>query len=228
MLSSIGLRDDLVEAQRINDNALYLSKPILPDDVRKVVAAAVGHGPGGRQRGMAVRETEGTGRRAPGRGHESPWILLVDDNAFNQKVAVQKLTKLGHDVTVVAERVEASAMEIARFDLVFMDLHMRDMDGIEATRRIRKREDGTGRHTPVIAMTARAMKEDRDLCLASGMDGFVSKPIRDADLLRAIQAVPSPTHDSAWLERGDPHPRHPGPRNGSNESAAIKGCSTNW
>ena len=65
-----------------------------------------------------------------------------------------------------------------------MDLHMRDMDGLKATRRIRDREAGTGKHTPVIAMTARAMKEDRELCFASGMDGFVSKPIRDADLLR--------------------------------------------
>ena len=127
---------------------------------------------------------------------------------------------MGHEVTVVSGGSEAlAAMEDGRFDLVFMDLHMRDMDGLEATRRIREREAGTGRHTPIIAMTARAMKEDRDLCLASGMDGFVSKPIRDADLLRAIQAVaPAPdgrvagptaskprarrTRDPAkWLER---------------------------
>jgi HPt (histidine-containing phosphotransfer) domain-containing protein len=111
-------------------------------------------------------------------------------------------------------------MEVHEFDIVFMDIQMKDMDGLEATRRVREREAGTGRHTPVIAMTARAMKEDRDLCLASGMDGFVSKPIRDADLLRAIHevapktttarerpAVPgrvagAPPADAAkWLER---------------------------
>ena len=138
--------------------------------------------------------------------------LLVEDNTFNQRVGVQKLTKLGHDVTVVAGGTEAlAAMAVARFDVVFMDLHMRDMDGLEATRRIREREAVTGRHTPVIAMTARAMKEDRDLCLASGMDGFVSKPIRDADLLRAIQAAaPVPPSGGIPIEpRGNAGPPPP-------------------
>ena len=111
--------------------------------------------------------------------------LLVDDNVFNQKVGLQKLVKMGHEVTVVGSGTDAlAALDCTRFDIVFMDLHMKDMDGLEATRRIREREAGTERHTPVIAMTARAMKEDRELCFASGMDGFVSKPIRDADLLR--------------------------------------------
>ncbi len=155
----------------------------------------------------------------PGQGMPRLRTLLVDDNTFNQKVGLQKLSKMGHEVIVVSSGTEAlAAMEAARFDIVFMDLQMRDMDGLEATRRIREREAGTDRHTAVIAMTARAMKEDRDLCLASGMDDFVSKPIRDADLLRAIRAVapesscgrpietaPHPastvSHSTKWLER---------------------------
>ena len=153
------------------------------------------------------RGTE-TGRAIPGEAPTRLRVLLVDDNVFNQKVGVQKLTKMGHEVTAVSDGSEAIAtMEVTRFDLVFMDLHMRDMDGLEVTRQIRQREVGTGRHTPIVAMTARAMKEDRDLCLASGMDGFVSKPIRDADLLRAIQAVdPSPTHDELTLPVENPCP----------------------
>ena len=135
--------------------------------------------------------------------------LLVDDNLFNQKVGLQKLKKMGHEVTVASGGNEAlAALEAFPYDIVFMDLHMRDMDGLEATAKIRQREAGTGRHTPIIAMTARAMKEDRDLCLASGMDGFVGKPIRDADLLRAIQAVaPVPSDDMPvdMSRDDDPH-----------------------
>lgn len=188
MLPSANLSDDLMRIRGM-DNAFYLAKPVLPSELRKVLATAVGHDPAasdvdaGLEKGGAGLSTS---VERPTRLH----TLLVDDNAFNQKVGVQKLTKMGHKVTVVSGGMEAlAAMEAARFDIVFMDLHMRDIDGLEATRRIRQREAGTGVHTPVIAMTARAMKEDRDLCLASGMDDFVSKPIRDADLLRAIQAV---------------------------------------
>ncbi len=121
-------------------------------------------------------------------------VLLVDDNIFNQKVGAGKLAKMGHHVTVVSGGTAAlAAAENVHFDLIFMDLHMKDMDGLEATQRFRLREANTGHRTPIIAMTARAMKEDRDLCLASGMDGFLSKPVRDADLLKAIRAaVPNP------------------------------------
>ena len=186
MLMSGGNRNELNRVKGLN-HALHLLKPILEADLRRVLAAALGHGNVSNAEDDA---DEGAGRAPTGGAPARLRALLVDDNIFNQKVGLQKLTKMGHEVTVVGSGTDAlAALESIPFDVVFMDLHMKDMDGLEATRRIREREAGTGKHTPVIAMTARAMKEDRELCFASGMDGFVSKPIRDADLLRAIEAV---------------------------------------
>jgi len=154
-------------------------------------------------------EAEGSRHGTPAAKRLRLRMLLVDDNLFNQKVGLQKLKKMGHEVTVASGGNEAlAAMAAVHYDIVFMDLHMRDMDGLEATAKIREREAGTGRHTPIIAMTARAMKEDRDLCLASGMDGFVSKPIRDADLLRAILAVAPAHSEDLTLELSDDDGAH--------------------
>jgi CheY-like chemotaxis protein/HPt (histidine-containing phosphotransfer) domain-containing protein len=101
---------------------------------------------------------------------------------------LQKLGKLGHTVEIASGGRQAlAAIEARGFDLVFMDVHMADMDGLEATAEIRRREAGTGRHLPIIAMTARAMHEDRVRCREAGMDGFVSKPVRDSDLERAVR-----------------------------------------
>jgi signal transduction histidine kinase/CheY-like chemotaxis protein len=117
-------------------------------------------------------------------------VLLVDDNAFNQKVGTVKLEKEGHRVrTASSGRKALALLEQQAFDLVLMDMQMPDMDGLEATRLIRAREDGTGRHVPVVAMTAHAMEGVRERCLAAGMDGYVSKPIRDRELWGAIAAV---------------------------------------
>jgi len=134
-------------------------------------------------------------------------ILLVDDNVFNQKVGTHKLRKMGHDVRVVSGGAEAlDALAASAFDVVFMDIQMKDMDGLETTRLLRERERrrGDARRTPVVAMTARAMREDRELCLAAGMDGFVSKPIRDNDLAAALRSI-VPHADAG------PAPPRPGP-----------------
>ncbi|MCP9451922.1 MAG: response regulator, partial [Nitrospira sp.] len=119
--------------------------------------------------------------RAAMRGH----ILLVEDNPVNQKVAVKMLEKLGCRVDVAGNGKEAvEAMERIRYTLVFMDCQMPEMDGFEATRIIRERE-GAARHTPIIAMTANAMAEDRERCLRAGMDDFLSKPVT-AQTLTAV------------------------------------------
>lgn len=121
------------------------------------------------------------------------YILLAEDNAVNQKLAVRLLTKHGFAVTVANNGREAlDALAHATFDLVLMDVQMPEMDGLETVRQIRLREQGQPQHLPVIAMTAHAMQGDRDLCLAAGMDGYVSKPVNVDELFRAIAAVLPP------------------------------------
>ena len=117
-------------------------------------------------------------------------ILLAEDNPINQKLAVTLLARDGHHVTVV-EDGEAALQALAgtRFDLVLMDMQMPGLSGVEATRRIRSQEAASGGRIPIVALTANAYPEDREQCLAAGMDGFVSKPIRRQDLLAAIAAV---------------------------------------
>jgi len=128
-------------------------------------------------------------------------ILLAEDSAVNQKLAIGLLKRAGHDVVPVNNGREAvAAVERERFDLVLMDVQMPEMDGFEATKRIRELESGAGARIPIIAVTAHAMKGDRDLCLAAGMNAYISKPIRAAELYKTIDdAVGSmiPTVDSS-------------------------------
>ncbi len=113
-------------------------------------------------------------------------ILVAEDNLVNQKLAVAILEKLGHHVILAADGVEALAMYTEHIDLIFMDVQMPEMDGLEATRRIRAREQATGSHIPIIAMTAHAMKGDRERCLEAGMDDYVSKPVSRKKLAEVI------------------------------------------
>ena len=126
------------------------------------------------------------------------YILLAEDNLVNQKVACKLLERRGHDVTVVNNGAEAlSALEQRAFDLILMDVQMPEMDGLEATRQIRGRERSTGIHVPILAMTAHAMKGDKERCLAAGMDGYISKPIQVQNLMQTIYTlVPAPQLDS--------------------------------
>jgi CheY-like chemotaxis protein len=117
-------------------------------------------------------------------------VLLAEDNPVNQKLAQVILKKRGFTVITAANGQEAVlAMEHHRFDLVLMDVQMPLMDGLDATRAIRRHERAMGRHTPIVAMTAHAMQGDRDECLAAGMDDYVSKPVQSALLFATIERV---------------------------------------
>jgi CheY-like chemotaxis protein len=110
-------------------------------------------------------------------------ILVAEDNAVNQRLATRLLEKRGHHVVVVGNGREALiALEKDTFDLVLMDIQMPNMDGMEATTKIREREELAGGHVSVVALTAHAMKGDEELCLAAGMDDYLAKPIRPQEL----------------------------------------------
>jgi CheY-like chemotaxis protein len=116
-------------------------------------------------------------------------ILLAEDNRVNQLLASRLLERQGHLVTVAGNGADALALlDHTVFDIILMDLQMPDIDGVTATTIIRQREMNSGRRTPILAMTAHAMKGDREGCLAAGMDGYLVKPIQAADLFSAIGA----------------------------------------
>jgi CheY-like chemotaxis protein len=114
-------------------------------------------------------------------------VLLVEDNPINQKVAARLLERHGHAVVVAANGREALAvLERECFDVVLMDVQMPEMDGLQATAAIRRREEGTQRRVPIVALTAQGLEEDRERCLAAGMDGFLTKPVHSTVLLQAL------------------------------------------
>jgi CheY-like chemotaxis protein len=115
-------------------------------------------------------------------------VLVVEDSVVNQRVAARLLEKLGCRIDVAANGLEAVTMlaQLA-YDLVFMDCQMPEMDGFVATAVIRQREAHSGRHTPIIAMTANAMQGDRERCLEAGMDDYVSKPVKPEALAAMLQ-----------------------------------------
>ncbi|MBD3237867.1 MAG: response regulator [Candidatus Eisenbacteria bacterium] len=136
--------------------------------------------------GAAASSDEGDGAAQTAQSRMR--ILLVEDNPVNQKVAMSLLQKQGHAITVAENGRQALVrLEEDEFDIVLMDVQMPEMDGYEATAAIRKREDGGDTHIPIIAMTARALRGDRERCLAAGMDDYLPKPIRPAALLQILE-----------------------------------------
>ncbi len=188
MLTSAGRSDQ--EALRAElDISRILLKPVKHSDLLQAMTDALG-----------VSEAE-AGKRIPEErpeGVAARRVLLVEDNPVNQKVARDLLTRRGHLVELAQNGQEAvAAVGQAAFDVVLMDIHMPVMDGLAATRAIRARECSGGTHVPIIAMTAGATTEDREQCFAAGMDAFVSKPFRAADLNRAVESI------AAGAERGN-------------------------
>jgi two-component system CheB/CheR fusion protein len=119
-------------------------------------------------------------------------LLLAEDNRVSQTLMVALLRNQGHTVTAASNGVEAlAALERESFDAILMDVQMPDMDGYQATAEIRRRERVTGAHIPIVALTAHAMKGDRERCLEAGMDRYVTKPVDSAELLASLAGVPA-------------------------------------
>ncbi|MHC4144711.1 MAG: response regulator [Planctomycetota bacterium] len=130
-------------------------------------------------------------------------VLLAEDGLINQKVAVNLLEQRGHRVTIANNGQEAlTALDSESFDVVLMDVQMPAMDGFEATAIIREREKESGAHIPIIAMTAHAMKGDRERCLEAGMDGYIAKPIRARNLYETVEATAVKVCETPSLDDG--------------------------
>jgi CheY-like chemotaxis protein/HPt (histidine-containing phosphotransfer) domain-containing protein len=179
MLTSVDIPGDVARCRQLG--CAHLTKPFRPSDLLDAILTELSGAP--RPQRRSVPEGRGPSVR-PLR------VLLAEDNAVNQKLAASLLEKDGHSVRVVANGKEAlAALERESFDVVLMDVAMPEMDGYEATAAIRARERGTGRHQPIIAMTAHALKGDRERCLEAGMDGYVTKPFHRAALFEALAAA---------------------------------------
>jgi len=180
MTSSVGLRGDGERCRRLGI-AAYLTK--LFDAILTVLDI----------REAPQEERNVVTKHSVREGRAGLRVLLAEDNVVNQRLAVKILNKRGYEVVVAGNGKEAvAAFTQEPFDVVLMDVQMPEMDGFEATAMIREREKETGGHIPIIAMTAHAMKGDRERCLAAGMDGYLSKPIRPDRLVEAIAEAITP------------------------------------
>ncbi|RMG41313.1 MAG: response regulator [Planctomycetota bacterium] len=218
LLTSAARPHELEQCRRLGV-ARYMTKPIKQSELLEALQLVAGN----------AAPTEDARRTAADR--DEPLfarplkILLAEDSVPNQKLALGLARRRGHRMDVVdtgAKAVEALEGD-ADYDVVLMDVQMPQMDGLEATRRIRRRERRTGEHVPIIAMTAHAMKGDRERCLEAGMDGYVSKPVRARELFRTIHEVlqrlgrlpqPAETPDS-----GQPIGERPQPQSTTAEAA---------
>jgi signal transduction histidine kinase/CheY-like chemotaxis protein len=216
MLSSADRAADAARCRALSV-AVYLVKPIKQSELLDAILTALGSVP------LEAAETpqpQGLPVAAGRRLH----LLLAEDNEVNQVLAVRTLQKRGHTVVVAANGREAlSAWAAESFDAVLMDVQMPEMDGLQATAAIRARERGTGRHTPIVALTAHVMKGDRERCLEAGMDAYVSKPMRADDLFATLVRLVPAAAAGADLPRPGAGPGDSGPKS----RASARGMPNN-
>jgi len=196
MLTSAGHVGDAARCRELGISA-YLVKPVrqgeLLSSIRQILQKTPEVKPVPLVTRHTLRETQNRAR-----------ILLAEDNAVNQTLAVRLLEKRGYVVCVAGDgHAAVAALEKDTFDLVLMDIQMPGMDGFEVTSAIRKKEERTGRHIPIVAMTAHALRGDQERCVAAGMDGYVSKPIRTSELFSAIESLLANKGSAAASEPAD-------------------------
>ena len=195
MLSSAGQRGDARRCRELGV-AAYLTKPVRQAELLDAILTALGTKPKREARSVLVT------RHSLREDHGHLRILLVEDNAVNQLLALRMLEKRGHTVTVAGNGKEAlAALDKSSFQLVFMDVQMPEMDGLEATAVIRAKEKSAGGHVPIVAMTAHAMVGDEDRCKAAGMDDYLSKPIRPEELSDVLKRYAHVSTGAAQLQK---------------------------
>jgi CheY-like chemotaxis protein len=182
MLTSAGHLGDAVRCRELGISA-YLVKPVRQGELLAAICRLLDTTAQKQPMPLVTRHTL---REEKHRVR----VLLAEDNAVNQTLAVRLLEKRGYSVTVASDgQAAVEAFQAGGFELVLMDIQMPGMDGFEATVAIREKENLTGGHIPIVAMTAHALVGDQERCLASGMDGYVSKPIRTSELFAVIEKV---------------------------------------
>ncbi len=183
MLSSVGHRGDAIRFRELGV-ASYLTKPVRQSVLLEAMLSVLAgkDSPADRQP-LVTQHSLNEARR-------SLRILLAEDNAVNRQLVVALLTKRGHTaVCVVNGREAIDAAAGGGFDLILMDVQMPEMDGLQATAAIRRAEEVTGAHVPIVALTAHAMKGDREACLAAGTDEYLSKPVNATELFALIETL---------------------------------------
>lgn len=187
MLTSGDRAEDIRRCEELRTEG-HIFKPVKQSELFNILMREVG----GCRTGQRAERSEPDLAGIP-----SLRILLAEDSLVNQTLAIGVLSKWGHTVDVASNGIEAvQSSADDRYDLILMDVQMPEMDGLEATREIRNREANTSTHVPIIAMTANAMKGDREECLAAGMDGYVSKPFHREELLDALMPIFGTRHYS--------------------------------
>ncbi len=189
MLTSSDRASDVTACTKLGIVA-YLIKPIRQSDLLEAIVTALATSR--RPESAAPSREAGVDRPSVQESHDGSdrHVLVAEDHPINQRLIARTLEKHGYRVTLAEDGKQALALLAERaFDFVIMDVQMPEMDGLEACRRLRESEQGTGRHMPVIAMTAHVMKGDRERCLEAGMDEYVAKPVDVSDLFRAINAA---------------------------------------
>jgi len=194
MLTSSDRRGDYARSKKLGVSA-YLTKPIKQPDLFDAIMMALRNSSSESDERRLI--TSQTIHEARPRLR----ILLAEDNLINQKVAVHLLEKRGHTVTAYNDGKKVlAAMKNDHYDLVLMDIQMHRMNGYEVTAAVRKHEEKTQKHTPIVAMTAHAMKGDRERCLNAGMDDYLAKPLRPEELFETIERVIEELHPSSLFK----------------------------
>jgi len=182
MLTSAGLRGEAARCRELGI-AAYLLKPIRKSELLSAILTVLGQASANSVPALVTRHSS---REAL----KTIRILVAEDNPINQTVIMRMLEKMGHLPTLAGNGQEAlSMLQSGAFDLVFMDVQMPEMDGLTATRKIRESEMQTGSHIPIIAMTAHAMKGDKERCLEAGMDAYITKPVSSAGIEEMIAGI---------------------------------------